>query len=99
LVREEIEVKLSQGQFDALWPATEGKRLTKTRYTVEWKGQKVEIDVYQGCLSGLCVVEVEFPSASASASFTPPAWFGAELTEDERYKNVSLALHGKPPQT
>ena len=42
------------------------------------------------------VAEVEFPSASASAGFTPPPWFGTEVTEDTRYKNVTLALHGKP---
>src|SRR5256885_15827846 len=33
-VREEREVELAATQFDALWPATEGKRLVKTRYEI-----------------------------------------------------------------
>ena len=33
-VREEREVELTAAQFDALWPATEGKRLVKTRYEI-----------------------------------------------------------------
>jgi adenylate cyclase len=99
LVREELEVELSKDQCEALWEATAGRRLKKTRYTLEWEGQNIELDVYHGALAGLMVAEVEFPSASASARFTPPAWFGTEVTEDERYKNVNLALHGRPRQT
>jgi adenylate cyclase len=97
LVRDEIEVDLTQNQFEALWRATAERRLEKTRYTWHWEEHKVEIDVYHGSLAGLIVAEVEFPSVRASARFAPPPWFGPEVTEDKRYKNVSLALHGKPP--
>jgi adenylate cyclase len=97
LVRDEIEVELTQDQFEALWRATAGRRLKKTRYTWHWEENKVEIDVYHGSLVGLIVAEVEFPSVSASARFAPPPWFGTEVTEDKRYKNVNLALQGKPP--
>jgi CYTH domain-containing protein len=96
LVREEIEIELAPHQFEALWRATAGRRLKKVRYTGQWQGYKMEIDVYRGSLAGLTVAEVEFPSASASEGFAPPPWCGPEVTEDARYKNVSLALHGKP---
>ena len=96
LVRGEIEVELTQAQFEALWPATAGRRLEKTRYRVPWAGKQIELDVYNGSLAGLVVAEVEFPSAGESAQFTAPPWFGTEVTEDEAYKNVNLALHGKP---
>ena len=98
LVRDEIEIELTQDQFEALWRATAGRRLKKTRYTWHWEGKTVEIDVYHGSLAGLIVAEVEFPSAHASARFAPPPWFGTEVTEDKHYKNVTLALHGRPPQ-
>ena len=98
LVRDEIEIELTQDQFEALWRATAGRRLKKTRYTWHWEGKRVEIDVYHGSLAGLIVAEVEFPSAHASAGFAPPPWFGPEVTEDKHYKNVTLALHGRPPQ-
>ena len=45
-VREEREVELTATQFDALWPATEGKRLVKTRYEIPFGDRVVEIDVY-----------------------------------------------------
>ena len=96
LVRGEIEVELTKQQFETLWPATAGRRLEKTRYRVPWGGKQVEVDVYDGSLAGLVVAEVEFTSAGASVQFTAPPWCGTEVTEDEAYKNVNLALHGKP---
>jgi CYTH domain-containing protein len=35
---------------------------------------------------------VEFADADTAASFQPPAWFGAEVTDDVRYRNRSLAM-------
>ena len=52
--------------------------------------------MYNGSLAGLVVAEVEFTSAGASVQFTAPPWFGTEVIEDEAYKNLHLALHGKP---
>ncbi len=99
LVRGEIEIELSKDQFETLWLATAGRRLEKTRYEFHWAGKKVEVDVYQGSLAGLIVAEVEFPSISESTRFAPPPWFGTEVTEDEHYRNVHLALHGRPSHT
>ena len=99
LVRGEIEIELSKDQFETLWPAAAGRQLKKTRYAVHWAGRQVEVDVYQGPLGGLIVAEVEFPSPSESVRFRPPPWFGAEVTEDEHYKNAHLALHGRPRHT
>ena len=96
LIRGEIEVELSRQQFETLWPATAGRRLEKTRFQLPWEGKTVEVDVYHGCLAGLVVAEVEFTSASESAQFTPPPWFGSEVTGDDAYKNVILVLHGRP---
>lgn len=95
--REEIEVELDRRQFEALWEATEGSRLTKRRYLVAL-GDKVsaEVDVYFGSLTGLRVAEVEFPSREAAASFQPPDWFGREVTGDRRYANQALATVGVP---
>jgi adenylate cyclase len=99
LVRGEIEVELSKEQFETLWPATGGRRLEKTRYRVPYAGRQVEIDVYQGSLTGLIVAEVEFSSAEEGVQFAPPPWFGPEVTENEHYKNINLALHGRPGRT
>ena len=49
-----------------------------------------ELDVFSGPLAPLMLVEVEFPSVEMAEAFVPPAWFGAEVTEDERYRNRAL---------
>jgi len=95
-VRLETEIRLSDDQFRELWPMTEGRRIEKTRYEEHRADRMIEIDIYHGELSGLLTAEVEFPDRAASAAFQPPPWFGTEVTEDERYKNKHLALHGRP---
>jgi adenylate cyclase len=89
--REEREIKLSPKQFAAVWPATAGRRLRKVRYEIPWNGLLIEIDIYQGELSGLVVAEVEFPNHLACQRFEPPPWFGREVTGEKRYSNVRLA--------
>jgi len=90
-VREEREVELTAEQFDALWPATEGKRLVKTRYEIPFGERVVEIDVYHEKHEGLLVAEVEFDTEQASKDFQPPDWLGADVTGDPRYSNPLLA--------
>jgi CYTH domain-containing protein len=98
LERVEAEIELSREQFEVLWPATEGRRIVKDRYELDHGGFVIELDVYQGALAGLVIAEVEFDSREQSQHFDPPAWLGAEVTDDDRYKNRSLAVHGAPRQ-
>jgi CYTH domain-containing protein len=89
--REEREIRLSAEQFDALWPATEGRRLTKIRYDVPWKAHTIEVDIYTGRHDGVVVAEVEFPDEKTCAEFVPPDWLGEEVTGKARYSNVAMA--------
>ena len=90
-VREEREVELTPTQFHALWPATEGKRLEKTRYDIPLGNRVVEIDVYGGRHHGLVVAEVEFCDEESAKNFQPPDWLGEDVTGDPRYSNQLLA--------
>jgi adenylate cyclase len=90
-VREEREVELNAEQFDVLWPATEGKRLTKTRYEIPLGERVVEIDVYHERHEGLIVAEVEFDDEDAARNFQPPDWLGDDVSGDPRYSNQLLA--------
>ena len=90
-VREEREVELAAKQFDALWPATEGKRLVKTRYEIPLGERTVEIDFYHDRHEGLIVAEVEFDEEEAAKNFQPPDWLGDDVTGDPRYSNQLLA--------
>ena len=89
--REEHEIRLSGKQFATLWPATKGRRLSKTRYEIPWKKLKIEVDIYHGRNHGLIVAEVEFSNHVSRRKFKPPRWFGREITGEKRYSNVRLA--------
>ncbi|MER7765950.1 adenylate cyclase [Kitasatospora sp. NPDC096140] len=94
LVRTELEVELSAEQFSELWPATDGARLEKTRTPVPLGPTTAYLDVYAGPLQGLRTVEVEFDSPAEAEAFEPPAWFGEEITGQDRYRNQALAVRG-----
>ena len=90
-VREEREVTLTLEQFATLWPATEGKRLSKTRYEIPFGERVVEVDIYGGKHEGLVVAEVEFDDEESALNFQPPDWLGDDVTGDPRYSNQLLA--------
>ena len=94
--RTEVEVELSRVQFDNLWPLTAGRRVEKVRYEMGEGVWTIELDVYCGRLKGLVVAEVEFENVDESSRFVPPPWFGRDVTDDDRYKNATLAYKGTP---
>ena len=97
LLRSECEISISASQFDALWPATDGSRVTKTRREVQLpEGRLAHVDVFEEHLAGLATVEVEFEDTDSAMAFTPPDWFGPEVTEDGRYANKVLSSEGVP---
>jgi len=110
-IRREREIGISETQFDTLWPATDNRKLAKTRYRVSYEGYNLEIDKYgwplgeyalewpadkDNSLEGLVIVEVEFTSKETCNNFKPPDWFGKEITGDSRYNSINLARHGLP---
>jgi CYTH domain-containing protein len=97
LVRTEVEVPVGELEGRQLWDHAEGRRIDKVRYRHDLgAGLVAEVDVYEGALTGLCTVEVEFPDAEQAGSFEPPPWFGRELTGDRRWSNAALACDGIP---
>jgi adenylate cyclase len=95
--RAEEEVAIDADAFERLWPLTEGRRVEKVRHLIPLDGGlTLELDVYGGDLAGLVVAEVEFPDEATADAFAPPAWLGADVTDDERYKNHRLAVDGRP---
>jgi adenylate cyclase len=94
--RVEEELELDPRRGEALWTLTEGRRVEKRRRRIASGSATVEVDVFEGDLAGLVVAEVEFDDEAASEAFTPPAWFGREVTDDPGYKNRALAVDGRP---
>jgi adenylate cyclase len=98
LARVEEELAIDDAAFERLWPLTEGRRIEKVRHVVptDVPGVVIELDEYGGDLDGLLVAEVEFPGEDEARAFTPPPWFGADVTDDRRFKNQRLAIDGRP---
>ena len=95
-IREEVEIDLTVDQFETLWPMTAGKRVEKTRFEIALGSLTAELDHFTGLLTGLRLVEVEFPSEATADAFVAPDWFGEELTHQPGWSNSELAVHGLP---
>lgn len=95
--RTELEFPLTHEQFELAWQSTARRRIHKTRFRLPLSNDLVaEVDVFHGDLDPLVLVEVEFRSTAAMDMFDPPAWFGADVTDDSQYTNASLARAGMP---
>ncbi|MBC7959702.1 MAG: CYTH domain-containing protein [Vallitaleaceae bacterium] len=91
MAREEFEVEISKEEFLRLQSKIDHHMIQKERYYIPLGNElQIELDLFEGFLKGLTMAEVEFPSMEAAYAFTPPLWFGKELTEDYRFHNSYL---------
>jgi CYTH domain-containing protein len=94
-VRAEEEAEISKKSFQNLWPLVCAASIVKRRYRIPHKGKTIELDVYEGPHRRLKTAEVEFRSRREADSFTPPEWFGREITGSRKYANKALARRGR----
>lgn len=90
LAREEANLPLTKESFEHLVEKSDGKIIRKTRHLIPLVPYTIELDVFEGDHAPLIMAEVEFPSIEAANAFTPPAWFGEDVTEDPRYHNSNM---------
>ena len=96
LKRLETETRLTQSQFEELWPLTHGMRVEKRRYNIPFLNHTLALDVFYGNLAPLILVEVEFDTEEDSRAFLPPDFAERDVTHDQTFKNAQLALNGIP---
>ena len=78
--------------YDHLVLKIDGRLIEKTRYLIPLDGcLSAELDVFEGDLAPLTLVEVEFDSVDAANEFTAPDWFGEDVTESGKYHNSYLS--------
>lgn len=93
MAREEYNLPLTQEGYEHMLPKIDGRLIEKSRYLISLDGKlTAELDIFEGDLAPLIIVEVEFDSLDAANSFIPPEWFGEDVTESRKYHNSNLAL-------
>jgi len=92
LSREEYNLPLTEEAYKHLKEKADGIVLTKKRYLIPLENDlKIELDLFQAPYEGLKLAEVEFHSEEEANSFTPPSWFGEDVTYSTQYQNSNLS--------
>lgn len=92
MAREEYNLPLTQKAYMHLKPKADGIILSKTRYLIPLPGNlTAELDIFDDPYEGLIIAEVEFQSVEEANAFTPPHWFGEEVTYSGQYHNSALS--------
>lgn len=90
--RIEIETRLSKDQYLTLLMEadTTKRQIRKTRYCLIYEAQYFEIDVYP-FWNDKAIAEIELSNENAKISFPKELKIIKEVTNDDNYKNASLA--------
>ena len=90
--REEYNLPLTKESYEHMRPKADGILISKTRYLIPEKdGLTIELDVFDAPYEGLYLAEVEFSSEEQALSYTPPVWFGKDVTNSGKYHNSRLS--------
>ena len=92
MAREEHEFPISAESFEHMLPKIDGILIDKIRYMIPLDESHIaELDIFQGVLAPLRLVEVEFASMEDAESFVAPDWFGDDVTNSGEYHNSRLS--------
>ena len=95
LSHSEYNLPLNKEAFDHLLKKCDGIIISKSRYKIPLENNLIaELDIFKGDLDSLKLVEVEFDSVEEADNFTPPEWFGEDVTTDGRYHNSYISKYG-----
>ena len=78
MAREEYNLPLDEASYQHLLTKIDGRLIRKKRYMIP--------------LNDSLTIELEFPDEASALSFTPPEWFGTDVTFSSEYHNSTLSL-------
>lgn len=96
MAREEFELPLTRESYEHLMTKAEGNIIRKRRILIPLPPYTVEMDVFEEPFHDMVMAEVEFPSVEDALAFTPPSWFGEDVTEDRRFHNAHMSAAAFP---
>lgn len=92
MAREEYNLPLTEEAYRHLKKKADGRIIKKTRHVIPLDSVlSIELDLFQDDLAPLILAEVEFPTREMAESFTPPDWFGEDVTFSSAYHNSTLS--------
>ena len=91
MIREEYNLPLTKDAYFHLREKIDGRLISKRRYLIPLDPYTIELDVFRSPKDDLILAEVEFPSEEEALHFTPPAWFGKDVTNSSLYHNSHLS--------
>lgn len=91
MVRQEYNLPLTQEAYEHLKAKVDGRLITKRRYLIPYQSYTIELDIFEQDLAPLILAEVEFPTEADANNFTPPDWFGEDVTFSTLYHNSVLS--------
>ncbi|MGN0332190.1 MAG: CYTH domain-containing protein [Lachnospiraceae bacterium] len=90
--REEYNLPLNLESYEHLKSKIDGRLIKKKRYMIPLSEMlTIELDIFEDDLAPLILAEVEFPDEDTALSFTPPDWFGEDVTFSVQYHNSYLS--------
>ena len=90
MIREEYNLPLTKDAYFHLREKIDGRLISKRRYLIPLDPYTIELDVFHSPKDDLILAEVEFPSEEDALTFTPPDWFGEDVTNSSLYHNSRL---------
>lgn len=92
MAREEYNLPLNKESYYHLLEKADGNVITKTRFNIPIHDNLIaELDIFEGKFADMALIEVEFNSIEQANNFTPPEWFGEDVTHDKRFHNSYLS--------
>ena len=92
MARQEYNLPLDQESYEHMLTKIDGRLIQKKRYMIPLDSElTAELDIFEGSLAPLMLVEVEFPTEEAANTFTAPEWFGEDVTFSGKYHNSYLS--------
>jgi adenylate cyclase len=91
MTREEYNLPLNQTAYNQLKPKAEGNIIAKKRVLIPYLTYTIELDIFDAPFAPLLLAEVEFESEEEALAFTPPDWFGQDVTSDGKYHNSNMS--------
>ncbi|MBW2982132.1 hypothetical protein KY343_04595 [Candidatus Woesearchaeota archaeon] len=79
----EQTIELSEAEFIELEKEIKGRRIEKIRYNFNHNGNIAEVDVFQGKLKGLVLIDFEFKTEEEKEGFEMPDFCLADVTQKE----------------